>query len=245
MNLLDAVKQSCNVYFYQVGLLLGNHIINHYAQLFGLGQVSGIDMPGERSGWLSGEEEYNKRFKKRGWVWTRGLDMDLAIGQAQLTTPIQLANVVAALGNGRFRYTPHLLKEVRNGDDIVVQGGITSHSVALGLDPKIIATMHTAMLGVTGEGGTAGRARVPGVPVGGKTGSAQNPQGQKTHALFAGIAPVEDPVIAVSAVVENIGHGGTFAAPIAGAVLRHYFAFTVEGKQIVQKYAGTQLDSVE
>jgi penicillin-binding protein 2 len=245
MNLLDAVKQSCNVYFYQVGLLLGNHIINRYAKLFGLGQPTGVDMPGERSGWLSGEEEYNKRFKHRGWVWTRGLDMDLAIGQAQLTTPIQLANVVAALGNGKFRYTPHLLKEVRNTDDIVLKSGIAPHGVALGLDSSIIGVMHTAMLGVTGEGGTAGRARVPGVPVGGKTGSAQNPQGQKTHALFAGIAPVENPVIAVSAVVENIGHGGTFAAPIAGAVLRHYFTTCPEGKRIVTMYAGTKQDSVE
>jgi penicillin-binding protein 2 len=202
-------------------------------------------MPGERSGWLSGEEEYNKRFKPRGWVWTRGLDMDLAIGQAQLTTPIQLCNVVAAMGNGKYRYTPHLLKEIRNGDDIVLKDGIAPHGFLLGLDSSIIGTMHTAMLGVTGEGGTAGRARVPGVPVGGKTGSAQNPQGQKTHALFAGIAPVENPVIAVSAVVENIGHGGTFAAPIAGAVLRHYFAFNPEGKRIVTMYAGTKLDSVE
>ena len=77
--------------------------------------------------------------------------------------------------------------------------------------------------------GTAGRARVPGVRVGGKTGSAENPQGDKTHALFICAAPLDNPTIAVAVVLENAGHGGSFAAPIAGALLRRFFGHEPHG----------------
>jgi len=90
------------------------------------------------------------------------------------------------------------------------------------------------MLAVTEAGGTAGRAQVPHVQVGGKTGSAENPHGEKTHALFGGCAPYNDPVIAVAVVAENAGHGGSIAAPVAGALLRYFFANTAEGQRIVQ-----------
>jgi len=237
LDLIGAEKQSCDIYFYQVGLRLGDELINKYASVFNLGEPTGIDFPAERSGWLSGEAEYNKRFKKRGWVWTKGLDMDLAIGQAQLTTPIQLANMAGALGNGTTLFRPHLLKESKSFDGTVTQENKPVVIRTLGLDPALIATMHKAMLEVTGGGGTGGRAKVPGIPVGGKTGSAENPQGEKTHALFAGCAPVDSPTIAIAVVAENAGHGGTIAAPIAGAVLRYYFANNPEGKKIVQDIA--------
>jgi penicillin-binding protein 2 len=96
--------------------------------------------------------------------------------------------------------------------------------------------MHRSMLAVTEAGGTAGRAQVPHVPVGGKTGSAENPHGELTHALFGGCAPLEDPVIAVAVVAENAGHGGSIAAPVAGALLRYYFANTSEGVRIAQTF---------
>jgi penicillin-binding protein 2 len=87
-----------------------------------------------------------------------------------------------------------------------------------------------------GPGGTGGWAAVPGVPVGGKTGSAENPQGEKTHALFVACAPVDDPVIAIAVVAENAGHGGSVAAPIAGKILRYYFAETEEGRKLAAQY---------
>ncbi len=237
LDLLGAEKMSCDIYFYQVGLRLGDEIINQYAAVFNLGQPTGIDLPAERGGWLSGEKEYNKRFKSRGWVWTKGLDMDLAIGQAQLMTPLQLANMVGSLGNGITLYHPYLLKEVRNSEGVVTMRKAPDPIRALGLDPSLIVTMHKAMLEVTAAGGTGGRAQVQGIPVGGKTGSAENPQGQKTHALYAGCAPVDSPTIAIAVVAENAGHGGTIAAPVAGAVLRYYFANNPEGIKITRDYA--------
>lgn len=224
MNLVGAVQQSCNVYFYQVGLLLGDRLINRYAEMFGLGRPTGIDIPGEKSGWLSGEEAYNERFARRGWKWTGGLACDLAIGQAQLVTPIQLALMGGALGNGKAIYQPYLLWKGldRNGGTVVSNRPVQTH--VLDMDPRVMEVEHEAMAAVVDVGGTGGWARVPGVIVGGKTGSAQNPQGEKTHALFTACAPMVDPVIAIGVVVENAGHGGSIAAPIAGAVLRYYFA---------------------
>jgi cell division protein FtsI/penicillin-binding protein 2 len=95
--------------------------------------------------------------------------------------------------------------------------------------------MHEALGSVIRPGGTGGRAAVPGVPVGGKTGSAENPQGDRTHALFVACAPIENPAIAIAVVAENAGHGGSVAAPIAGDVLRYFFSETEEGREVVRQ----------
>ncbi len=240
-NLVGAVQQSCNVYMYQVGLRLGDKTINKYASMLGLGDPTGIDIPGERGGWLSGEEAYNQRFAKRGWKWTTGLVLDLAIGQTQVVTPIQLALMVGGLGNGTALYTPFILKEERTIDGMVINSYKPRLKKSLSLKPSTIATMHEALGSVVLPGGTGGRSAVPGIPVGGKTGSAENPQGDQTHALFVACAPVENPVIAIAVVVENAGHGGSVAAPIAGDLLRYYFAETTEGKAVVAQHG---VDSV-
>jgi penicillin-binding protein 2 len=96
---------------------------------------------------------------------------------------------------------------------------------------------------VVKPGGTGGRAAVPGIVVGGKTGSSQNPHGDLTHSLFVCCAPVDSPVIAMAVVVENAGHGGSVAAPIAGAVLRYFFSHTDEGIALVEKYAAERTRS--
>jgi penicillin-binding protein 2 len=242
LDLVGAVKQSCDIYFYQVGLRLGDKIINQAAEMYGLGQPTGVDLFGEKAGWLSGEEEYNKRFASRGWVWTRGLDMDMAIGQTQLVTPIQLASVAGALGNGKYVYQPFLMKEVRSSDGMVIAQQNPIVSRTLTLDSSVVATLRKSLIEVMAAGGTGGRASVPNVPVGGKTGSAENPGG-KTHALFMACAPVDSPVIAIAAVAENAGHGGSIAAPIAGAVLRYFFSHDPEGKKISEAYAQAALDA--
>jgi penicillin-binding protein 2 len=100
----------------------------------------------------------------------------------------------------------------------------------------IIPVIREAMESVVLPGGTGGRATVPGIAVGGKTGSSQNPQGDKTHALFIACAPIDNPVIAIAVVVENAGHGGSIAAPIAGDVLRYFFSETEDGKRIFRQY---------
>ena len=236
LNLIEAIQQSCDVYFYQVGLRVEDAAINRYAAKMGLGSMTGIDLPGEKEGWLSGEDAYNKKFKSKGWVWTKGLLLDLAIGQAQVVTPLQLALMIGGMGNGHALYRPFLVREEKNHRGITVKRHAPAVLDSLAFKVSTIETMHTAMQKVLEEGGTGGMAAVPGVPVGGKTGSAQNPQGEKTHALFIACAPVDDPVIAVAVVVENAGHGGSIAAPIAGTILRYYFAETEEGREVVAKY---------
>ena len=243
LDLVGAVKQSCDIYFYQVGLRLGDKIINQAAAMYGLGQPTGVDLFGEKAGWLSGEEEYNKRFAPRGWVWTKGLDMDMAIGQTQLVTPIQLASVAGALGNGNYVYQPFLMKEVLSSDGTVIAQQNPIVSRTLTLDSSVVATLHKSLIEVMAAGGTGGRASVPNVPVGGKTGSAENPQGEKTHALFMACAPVDSPVIAIATVAENAGHGGSVAAPIAGAVLRYFFSHDPDGRKISAAYAQAALDA--
>jgi penicillin-binding protein 2 len=236
LELISAIQQSCNVYFYQVGLRVGDSIINKYATMLGLGSLSGIDLPMEKEGWISGEAAYNEKFKARRWVWTKGLVLDLAIGQAQVVTPLQLALMVGGLGNAGAVYRPFIVKEERSRDGIVVKQYYPKRKDSLNFKATTVDALHTAMRRVLEPGGTGGRAAVKDVPVGGKTGSAQNPQGEKTHALFIACAPIDDPVIAIAVVVENAGHGGSVAAPIAGDVLRFFFAETEEGKAISEKY---------
>jgi penicillin-binding protein 2 len=243
LNTVGAVQRSCNVYFYQLGLLLDDEPIVRYAKLFGLGQETGIDLPHERVGYLSGEEAHNQRFAKRiktdeRWSWTRGLILNMAIGQSQTVTPLQLALMVGGMAHGKAVYKPFLLKEVRSREGIVISQTRPEVLHELDLDESVIATMRKAMLAVTDPttGGTGRRARVPGIPVGGKTGSAENPHGDKTHGLFVGCAPVDNPVIAIAVVVENAGHGGTVAAPVAGAVMQEFFKVTDEGKMLVEHY---------
>lgn len=241
LNLIGAVQQSCNVYMFQVGLKLGDKIINNYAMMMGLGKPTGIDLPGERTGWLSGEEAYNRRFAKRGWKWTSGLVLDLAIGQAQVVTPIQLALMVGGLGNCNMFYKPFVIKEERNRDGILLKRNNPVPKIQLSFNPSTVKTIREALASVVMPGGTGGRAAVPGILVGGKTGSAENPHGEETHALFIACAPVNDPVIAVAVVLENAGHGGAVAAPVAGDILRYFFSECVEGKEVLKK---NRVDSV-
>jgi penicillin-binding protein 2 len=149
--------------------------------------------------------------------------------------------LAGALGNGNCVYRPFLMKEVRNSDGMVIAQQNPTVLKTLNLDSAIIGTLHKSLIEVMSAGGTGGRANVPNVPVGGKTGSAQNPQGEKTHALFMGCAPAEAPVISISTVAENAGHGGSIAAPISGAVLRYYFSHDPEGKRIADSCAQTAL----
>lgn len=241
LNLVGAVQQSCNIYMYQLGLKLGDKAINTYAQMMGLGDPTGIDIPGERGGWLSGEEAYNERFAKRGWKWTTGLVLDMAIGQTQVVTPIQLALMVGGLGNCSALYTPFVVREERNMDGVLINRYQPKTKRLLSFRQSTVEVIREALSSVILPGGTGGRAAVPGVPMGGKTGSAENPQGDETHALFVACAPVDNPVIAVAVVLENAGHGGSVAAPVAGDVLRYFFSETEEGRAVMRRL---EVDSV-
>ncbi|MDR2579988.1 MAG: penicillin-binding protein 2 [Fibromonadaceae bacterium] len=225
LNILDALKVSCNVFFYQAGLDIGNRRIGEMARKFGYGAALGVDIPGERFGTVIDSASYEKWFERRGWKWSRGEILNISVGQGAITvTPLQQTAMVGALATGNGLYKPHFLKRVTSPDGKVlkeykpekISDGALSEStrkaVLKGLD-----------LAVNAPGGTARRAIVPGIRVGGKTGSAENPHGDKTHAWFVAVAPLEEPVIAVGVVLENAGGGGAMAAPIAQKILNAYF----------------------
>jgi penicillin-binding protein 2 len=232
LNMIDAFTESCDAYYYQAGLIIGMDIINKVAREFGFGAHTGIDIDDERSGELMDSTSYTHKFHKRGWTWTRGLVLNLSIGQGQIVTPLQLANYVAGLGNGKVLYKPHFIKQIQDRQGNVVVDYQPEILSKLDMTDEQRDIMMKAMEAVVNSPkGTGGRARVPNVIVGGKTGSAENPHGGKTHALFVGVAPLYQPELAIAVVLENVGHGGSVAAPIAGEIFRHYFKRKMAGEK--------------
>ncbi|MEO6094201.1 MAG: penicillin-binding protein 2 [Fibrobacteria bacterium] len=235
MGMIDAFTESCDVYYYQVGLIIGMDIVNKVARDFGFGDTTGIDLDEERSGMLMDSASYTKKFKRRGWTWTRGLVLNLSIGQGQIVTPLQLANFAAGLGNGKYVFRPHFVKEVRDRAGHTVRTYQPEVLHELDMTEEQHQVLLKAMDAVVNSPrGTGGRARQTDVIVGGKTGSAENPHGGKTHALFIGVAPLYQPELAIAVVLENVGHGGSLAAPIAGSIFREYFKRKMAGaKQVL------------
>jgi penicillin-binding protein 2 len=224
VDMIEALKTSCDVYFYQLGLQIDMDPINNVARMFGLEKKTHIDLPIEKRGVLIDSVTYNRRNKRLGWRWTRGQILHLSIGQGQLVTPLQMANAFAGLGNGYQLFKPRLIKAIIGADGRVESYSKPEVLKELSLTDSIRYMVNTALNAVVNEpGGTGRRARVKGVRVGGKTGSAENPHGELTHAWFGAVAPLEKPEIAIAVVVENAGHGGSVAAPIASQVLNYFF----------------------
>ncbi|OGK03470.1 MAG: hypothetical protein A2350_16050 [Candidatus Raymondbacteria bacterium RifOxyB12_full_50_8] len=221
LSLINGVQKSCDVYFYQVGLKTGIDYIAQYAHMFGFGQKTGVDLPEESAGEILDERTYNEKFKDRGWIWTKGQILNSAIGQGQVVSPIQLANYPGALVKETALFKPHLfLYSPRTNGARETWKADTLGYIDLKDETRMILIQ--ALRAVIEPGGTGGYARVDSVDIGGKTGTAQNPQGND-HALFFALGPLKKPTIAVAVVVENAGHGGSVAAPIAGKILRTYF----------------------
>lgn len=217
LDFIGALQHSCDIYFYQIGLKLGLGRLEDCARAFGFGARTGIDLPQEKGGLVPGPAWYARH---GGAVRLRqGVMLNLAIGQGELlVTPLQLALMSAEVAEDGRPLRPHVLREVRG-----VRGYKPPRPIHPGVSapPEDWEAVHKALELVVSEGtGTA--ARVPGVEVAGKTGTAQNPHGQD-HALFICYAPADDPQIAISVVIENGGHGGSAAAPRAGQVLRALF----------------------
>jgi penicillin-binding protein 2 len=219
LGVVDAIIQSCDVYFYQMGQKLGYDKFADYSRKCGFGAKTGIDIPGEMSGLVPDVAWYDRRYGKG--KWPQSLIINLSIGQGEiLVTPLQLANFYAALGNGGGLYRPHFLKAVIEGRDTIANKVETIGH--LPFSPATLATLKEACVGVLySEHGTARSSRIEGIKFGGKTGTAQNPHGDE-HAWFCAFAPADNPIIAVSVIVEQAGHGSTAAAPIVSKVIRHY-----------------------
>ncbi|MBP7460711.1 MAG: penicillin-binding protein 2 [Candidatus Delongbacteria bacterium] len=219
LNLLQAMAQSCDVYFYQLGLKLGLENMYQYSLKMNLGQVTGIDLQGESKGLIPNDEYYRKKLGNHRFP--RGILLNLSIGQGEiLVTPIQMAHMMNLIGNNGHGFAPHLLV---SWDDPASSRQYFNHPkpVSLDIQPQTLSLIQKSLLAVV-YSGTGGRASVEGLRVAGKTGSAENP-GELTHAWFAGYAPYEAPEVAFACVLENVGHGGSMAAPIVGQLLSYYY----------------------
>jgi penicillin-binding protein 2 len=235
VNMFKAIQMSCDTYFYGLANELGIDNIYNFLSRFGFGQKTGIDMEGEASGLLPSQEWKMKRYQQ---IWYPGDTISVGIGQGYvLVTPLQLAFATATLANDGVAYQPHLVKEVKspNSDENRFIASQPLHD--LNINPKDLDLVRRAMVAVTQPGGTAVYASL-GAPykIAGKTGTAQvvaMKQGEKydakkvderlrDHAWFIAYAPADKPRIALAVLVENGGHGGGTAAPIARKVLDYY-----------------------
>lgn len=217
-NLNKAITQSCNTYFYKLILDVGLDRWSEYGRMFGFGQKEGIDLPNEKSGTLPSTEYYNRRYG--AGRWTNGYIVSLGIGQGEMNaTPLQLANFAATIANGGTWRQPHIVRGYRSsttGEYVA----LSHESRRLGISQKNFDIVRKGMEGVVLEG-TGTLAKVEGVTVAGKTGTAQNPHGQD-HAWFMCFAPADKPKIAIAVLVENAGFGGSVSAPIARELIRYY-----------------------
>jgi penicillin-binding protein 2 len=221
LALREAVAQSCDVYFYQLGLREGLQNLSSFMRRIGVDERTGIDLPQERRCLFPDPGWYDRRYG--AGRWSKGLVLNLAIGQGEGSlTPIKLAQMAALIANGGSLVRPHLVRAVGQRS---LSGAVEADSLRrdLHLPPRSLRLVRDAMeAAVEDPSGTGGAARIDSVRVAGKTGTAQNPHG-KDHALFICFAPVAAPKLAVAVLVENAGHGGSEAAPLAQSVLQAFF----------------------
>ena len=217
MDLMSAIVNSCDVYFYKIGAMLDVDALASTAQAFGFDKKTGIDLPIEVAGNVPTRKYYDKQHGKGRW--TQGLMINNAIGQGEyLTTVLHVARVAAAVGNGGWLVTPHFVESVE-GDAPLPH----PRTKVEGLDGNALSFLRRAMLGVVETpGGTAYWTRLPNIQVAGKTGTAQNPHGED-HSWYMCYAPADNPKIALAVIVENAGHGSEIAAPISRDFIREYF----------------------
>jgi penicillin-binding protein 2 len=226
LDLHRAIAQSCNIYFYQAGLRIGGPAIAKYAQAFGLGRATGIDLPGEKIGLVP---QPQPRRDGRVRPWNAGEVVNVSIGQgALLVTPMQVATFMGAVANGGVLWKPRLVQRIeRPGEGVVWHdaGRVTGH---VELSPVVWAFLRHSLWSVVNDGGTGVGARIPGLDVAGKTGTAQMIAKSKAergedHAWFASFAPVSNPEVVVIVLAERGGKGGQVAAPIARQILNAIF----------------------
>lgn len=220
-TVVDAIRDSCNIFFFDVGRQIGIEQLSSYARAFGFGDYTGIELGGESRGYVASPEA--KRTLE-GKPWASGDTLAAAIGQSSnLFTPLQMANYIATLANGGTRYETHLLKYVCSNDySSVVAASQAAIAGRVEMSQLTFDTVMEGMSEVTENGTAAGAFKNYHIHVGGKTGSAQVSSGT-ANGVFAAFAPFEDPQIAVVVIVEHSGSGNR-CAPIARSIFDTYFA---------------------
>ncbi len=243
LDLVHGISNSCNSYFCQVyRRILENPAYptieaaylkwKEYLNAFGFGTKLGIEFTNELTGLVPSPAYFDKYYGKNKWKALTVISM--AIGQGEIeTTPLQMANMTAAIANRGYYYIPHIVKSI-GPDKPVDQKYLTKHSISIDSAnfETIILGMETA---VNGEGGATARiAALKDIIVCGKTGTAQNPHG-KEHSVFVAFAPKDDPTIAIAVFVENAGFGATYAAPVASLMIEKYLKGEITNKPLEQR----------
>jgi penicillin-binding protein 2 len=214
----EALVHSCDVFYYQLGLRLTLEELHETATFLGLGRTCCSFFPEEVTGNIPTSAWYDARYGHGGW--TRGVLLNNAIGQGEiLVTPLQMAVLAGAVATDGRMGAPRVLLEAATAPEPFLQ---------LPFAPEHLAWARRALQQVV-DSGTGAAARLAGITVAGKTGTAQNPHGDD-HAWFMCYAPAEAPEVAMAVILENAGHGGALAAPLAGRWLSAYFAWAAARK---------------
>ncbi|PYN35760.1 MAG: penicillin-binding protein 2 [Candidatus Rokuibacteriota bacterium] len=220
VDLKRAIMHSCNIYFYQAGLKVGVATLLRYASAFGFGASTGIELQGEKFGLVP-------RPARRGWPL--GETVNLSIGQGPvLVTPTQVARFMAAVANGGVLWRPRIVQRIERPDGGLLYSDAGQVNGHVELSPIVWEFLRRSLWAAVNDGGTGAGARIPGLDIAGKTGTAQIIGKSKAalgqdHAWFAAFAPVKDPEVVVVVLAERGGKGGEVAAPIARQILNAIF----------------------
>ena len=236
LNLVSAIKNSCNAYFCQVfrRVLENPQYLSvpdaygkwkNYLSEFGLGNTLGTDFVNELPGFVPAGSYYDRYYGKNRW---KALNIiSLGIGQGEMgTTPLQMANMTAAIANRGYYIIPHIVKSV--GEPPVINEKFTEKH-KIDIDSVNFEYIVNGMEMAVNEGGTAATSAIKDIIMCGKTGTAQNPHG-KDHSVFIAFAPKYNPRIAIAVYVENAGFGATYAAPVASLMIEKYLKGQISNK---------------
>ena len=214
VNLMEAMAGSCNVYFYNIGLKIGPDAIETMARNFGLGERTSLHFQNEKKGFVPGRSMFRTALRH----WYDGDTVNLAIGQGRvLLTPIQAAQMISLVASRGVVYKLHMVKSIYSPSGELVESDFSGVERRVDLSPRTWDFLEKALTGVV-ETGTAKNSKIAGITIAGKTGTVQNPQG-KDHAWAVCYAPVENPRIALSVIVEHGEKGSAAAMPIAKKIL--------------------------
>jgi penicillin-binding protein 2 len=245
-DISKAIQYSCNPYFYETFRKIiqpgkeksifiesekGMIMWEKHMHSFGLGQRLALDLPNVKSGYIPSAEFYNKIYGKNRWAFST--IYSISIGQGEVSViPLQMANLAAIIANRGYYITPHLIKNIGEKDSISDIFKIKNYtSISPQYFEPIVEAMQTV---IEAPHGTARQARIEGIEVCGKTGTAENPHGED-HSVFIAFAPKENPKIAIAVYVENSGFGGAWAAPIASLMIEKYLTGTIQNQQKEQR----------
>ncbi len=243
VDALTAIQHSCNTYSSIIFQKTINqaHFTNiqasfsqwrDYVTSFGIGRMFGSDLSYELPGIIATADYYDRIYGTNGW--RSQTILSLGIGQGELgVTPVQLANITAAIANRGHYHTPHIVSALKEPDNNQDRFALANN---IPIDPEHFETIAEAMRLVV-EDGTGSFSQIPDISMAGKTGTVQNPHGEN-HSVFVAFAPAEDPRIAISVIIENAGYGSVWAAPLASLMIEKYLTGEVNRTWFEQRVLG-------